>query len=69
MAIVSSIFAFRQVQPNGQTLVSEDHFDGVQHWYVNYTAGVEVDVDAMLAAHAVTLANDLAQAEFEQVTG
>lgn len=67
MSLTSSIVYAIQ-EPNGSTLVQEKHVDQAGKAYPHfYTAAAGADIDANLAAYAVTLQDALADKEAEEI--
>lgn len=56
---------------NGYRYVVERHFDqdGREVGFLTWTAGPDVDIDAVVAARVVGIDEQLASAEFEQIIG
>lgn len=68
MAIVSSIITLNLLQGDGARIVHEQHTDniGIVH-ELRYTPGPGVNVTTMLDAHASAIANQLVEAEINEL--
>lgn len=67
MSIVSSSLIAEGAQADGRRWIAETHTDNIGLKYViRYLADVGLDTAAVLAARAITLASDIANAEIAQ---
>lgn len=68
MPVVNSTKTVSEIG-NGHRYVVERHYDqdGREVGFLTWTAGPDVDIDAVVAARVVAIDEQLAQTEFEQI--